>query len=70
MFAQEFDAVYFARSLRNLKMLVSSLMDDSERFLSVYQQFNAINLSSWDSDSDSSDDPHNKIPKLLSSKEK
>ena len=67
MYIKEFDAVYFARSLRNLKMLVASLMDDSERFLSTYQNFNTIKLGP-DSSGSSSSDPHNKIPKLLSSK--
>ena len=36
-YIQEFDAEYYAKSLRELKMLVSSLMDDSERFMSAYQ---------------------------------
>ena len=66
-YIKEFDAVYFARSLRNLKMLVASLMDDSERFLSTYQHFNTIKLG-LDSNGNSSSDSHSRIPKLLSSK--
>ena len=69
-YVKEFDAVYFAKSLRNLKMLVASLMDDSERFLSNYQHFNAIKLGSYSNSSDSSNTPTSKIPKLLSSKKK
>ena len=68
MYIKEFDAVYFAWSLKNLKMLVASLMDDSERFLSTYQHFNAITLASDSNSSNSSDDPYKKIPKLLSSR--
>ena len=70
MYIKEFDAVYFARSIRNLKMLVATLMDDSERFLSTYQQFNAISLVSESNSSNSSDDPYEKIPKLLASRNK
>ena len=44
-FAQEFDAVEFARSQRKLKMLMHWLMDKSERFLTAYQKSNAISLS-------------------------
>ena len=69
-YIKEFDAVKIARSLRNLKMLVASLMDDSERFLSTYQQFNAISLISESNKSDSSSSPYDKIPRLLSSKTK
>ena len=43
-FNQETDFVYYARSLRLLKMLVSSLMDDSEKYLSVYQHQNCLRL--------------------------
>ena len=67
-YVEEFDAVYFAKSLRNLKMLVASLMDDSERFLSTYQQFNVIKLVPDSNSSDSSASPQKKLPKLLLSK--
>ena len=70
MYIKEFDAVYYARSIRNLKMLVASLMDDSERFLSTYQHFNSISLVSESISSNSSDDPYEKIPKLLASRNK
>ena len=48
-------------------MLVASMMDDSERFLSVYQHFNTIKIGS--SESDSSESHHAKIPKLLGTKQ-
>ena len=51
MFAKEFDVVEFTRTQRRLKMLMHSLMDESERFLAPYQKLNAISLLS---DSDSS----------------
>ena len=66
MFTKEFDVVEFARTQRKLKMLMHSLMDESERFLAPYQKLNAISLLS-DSNVSESDDPvYTKIPKLLS----
>ena len=65
-FAQEFDAVEFARSQRKLKMMMCWLMDKSERFLTAYQKSNAISLST-ESDSLSDDPAYTKIPKMLAS---
>ena len=66
MFTKELDIVEFIRTQRKLKMLIHSLMDESERFLAPYQKLNAISLLS-DFDSNNSDDPaYSKIPKLLS----
>ena len=66
MFTKELDIVEFIRTQRKLKMLMHSLMDESERFLAPYQKLNAISLLS-DFDSNNSDDPaYSKIPKLLS----
>ena len=68
-FSKEFDVVEFARTQRKLKMLMHSLMDESERFLAPYQKLNAISILS-ESDSSHSDDPnYTKIPKLLSKAE-
>ena len=55
MFAKELGVVEFARTQRRLKMLMHSLMDESERFLAPYQKLNAISLLS-DSDSNQIDD--------------
>ena len=55
MFAKELDIVEFARTQRRLKMLMHSLMDESERFLAPYQKLNAISLLS-DSNSSQIDD--------------
>ena len=69
MFTKELDIVEFIRTQRKLKMLMHSLIDESERFLAPYQKLNAINLLS-DFDSNNSDDPaYSKIPKLLSNTE-
>lgn len=43
-FNKEFDSEYYAKSLRRLQMLMSSLMDDNERYLSFYQRTNTISL--------------------------
>ena len=69
MFAKEFDVVEFVRTQRNLRMLIKTLMDESERFLAPYQKVNAICLAS-DSEISESDDPaYKKIPKLISKPE-
>jgi hypothetical protein len=41
-FIKEFDAVRFVRMTRNLKMIVSSIMNDSQRFIASYQKINTI----------------------------
>lgn len=65
-YLKEFDAEYYTKSLRNLKMLVSSLMDDSERFMNLYQHSNTISLLKLESGNDSDDEQEKKIPKLSS----
>ena len=65
---KEFDAEYYVKSLRNLQMLVSSLMDDSERFMNVYQHSNAISISKNDTDMDTDDDTSKAIPKMIKDK--
>ena len=43
-FNQEIDLVHYTKSLRLLKTLLSSLMDDSEKHLSIYQHQNCLKL--------------------------
>ena len=52
-YVKEFDAVYYAQNIRNLKTLVTSMMDDSERFLVTYQKYHSISVFS---DTESSND--------------
>ena len=65
-FVKEFDVIEFARIHRKLKMLMHSLMDESERYLAPYQKLNAISLLSETESSHSDDPSYSKIPKLLS----
>lgn len=67
-FVKEFDAHYYARSLRNLKVMIASLMDDSERFMAVYQHRNTISLLKSDSESESDDDVTKGMPPILDRK--
>lgn len=39
---QEFDAFSFAKSQRQLKILLAALIDKNERFLSEFQYINTI----------------------------
>lgn len=64
-FTQEFDAYYYAQSLRNLRVMISSLMDDSERFMAMYQHRNTITHLSEESGSESDHDATSHMPKLL-----
>ena len=68
-FTQETDIVYYAKSLRLLKTLLSSLMDDSEKYLSVYQHQNCLRLVDCDLCQDDTQDNLN-IPRLLSDSSK
>ena len=47
-FQKEIDVVNYTKSLRLLKILCSSLMDDSERFISNYQHQNWLRLINCD----------------------
>jgi len=40
----ELDIVYLTKSIRNLNMLVDSLMGDNEKYLASFQQKHVINL--------------------------
>jgi hypothetical protein len=53
--SKELDIEYFTTTMRKVHMLLASTMDDSERFLSNYQQYNSLKLSDDDSSSDNSD---------------
>jgi len=62
-FTKEFDAVHYAKSIRNLNTLVASMLDDNEKFMVKYQKSNLITLESSDSSNGSDEDD---IPKLYS----
>lgn len=62
-FIQEFDAVKFTKSMRNLQTLVTSMIDDNEQFMIPYQKRHTIPLNSDFSNTDESD--FEKIPKIF-----
>ena len=64
-FKQEIDIVKYAKSLRLLKILVSSLMDKSEKYLSTYHQQNCLKLTSCELCKDSAPKSQT-IPRLNS----
>ncbi|CAI2386664.1 unnamed protein product [Moneuplotes crassus] len=66
-FIKEFDAVYYARNMRNLNTLVTSMMDDSEKVMITYQKQNAIPAES-DETSENEDENFDDVPKMFSSK--
>ena len=68
-FIKEFDAVYYARCMRNMNTLVTSMMDESERFMITYQKCNSISLYS-DTTSSHSDENYDGVPKLYSNEKK
>ena len=61
-FEKELDIEYYTKSLRNLKIMVSAMMDDSERFMSVYQHCNSIPLFESLSESDSENEITKNMP--------
>ena len=63
---KEFDAEYYAKSLRNLKVLVASMLDDSERFMSVYQHCNSLCLDKSNTETDSENEAVKGMPSYLS----
>ncbi|CAI2386634.1 unnamed protein product [Moneuplotes crassus] len=66
-FIKEFDAVYYARNMRNLNTLVTSMMDDSEKVMITYQKQNAIPAES-DETSENQDENFDDVPKMFSNK--
>ena len=63
-FYQEIDLIHYTKSLRLLKTLLSSLMDDNERFMSVYQYQNSLKLKSCELCHEKQDNDR-KMPKLV-----
>mmetsp|Transcript_12871 Transcript_12871/g.11403 ORF Transcript_12871/g.11403 Transcript_12871/m.11403 type:complete len:173 (+) Transcript_12871:618-1136(+) len=53
--------------MRNLTTLVTSMMDDSERFMIAYQKCNSISLYS-DTSSSNSDENYDGVPKMFHKK--
>jgi hypothetical protein len=53
--SKELDIEYFATTMRKVHMLLASTMDDSERFLSNYQQYNSLKLIDDDLKNENSD---------------
>ena len=68
-FTKEFDAEYFAKSLRLLKVLLASTLDDSERFMTVYQHCNSLSLAKSDSETDSENEALKDMPGYLCKKQ-
>lgn len=68
-YMKEFDAAYYAKSIRKLQMLVNALMDDRERFLANYQKSYAIPLHSDVSESNEDEEEFMKVPKLTSKRQ-
>ena len=69
-FEEELDIEYYTKSLRNLKTMVSAMMDESERFMSVYQQCNSISVIGSLSDTDSDNEITKGMPKYMENKNK
>ncbi|CAI2377011.1 unnamed protein product [Moneuplotes crassus] len=63
-FIKEFDAVRYAKSMREVQTLLKSMIDDKERFIIPYQKCNSIAMHS-ESDSDHGDDNYAKVPKMF-----
>lgn len=66
-FIKEFDAMHYARTMRNLATLVTSMIDENEQFMIKYQKSNALSLLS-DTTSSFSDDNFESIPKAFARK--
>ena len=64
-FNQEIDLVHYTKSLRLLKTLLSSLMDGSEKNLSIYQHQNCLKLINWDMWNWDIKHQENEMPKLI-----
>lgn len=68
-FLKEFDVLSFAKNMRNMKTLVTSMIDDKERFMIKYQKWNSISLLSNTSDG-GSDEQYGLIPKVFDKEKK
>ena len=66
-FIKEFDALTFAKSIRNLNNLVEAMLDDDEKIMVKYQKVNVITP---ESDSEHEDKQgKEEVPKLFSQKQ-
>ncbi|CAI2381127.1 unnamed protein product [Moneuplotes crassus] len=63
-FINEFDAVHFAKSMREVKTLLASIMDEDERFMIPFQKCNSIPMNT-DSEESSEEDAYKEVPKLF-----
>jgi hypothetical protein len=68
-YIKEFDAVYYARNIRNLKAIVTSMMNKKERFLVTYQKRHSISVLS-DTTSSPSDKNYDHVPRLCENQKK
>ena len=59
------DIEHYTKSLRNLRIMVSAMIDDSETVMSIYQHQNSIPLLDSHSESDSENEIVKKMPKYL-----
>jgi len=66
---RDFDAVLFARNMRNLETIVNSLLDDRERYMVASQKSNCIPFNS-DTTSSYSDENYDKVPEVFSENSK
>ena len=64
-FEKEMDIEHYTKSLRNLKIMVSAMIDDSERVMSIYQHKNSIPLLGSHSESESENEVTMKMPDYL-----
>ena len=69
-FEKELDIEHYAKSLRNLKIMASAMMDDNKRVMSTYQHWNSIPLIGSRSESDSENETTTKMPNFLDNKNK
>ena len=63
---KKFNAEYYAKSLRHLKVLIASMLDDSQRSITVYQYCNALCFDKSNTDTDSENEAVNEMPSYLS----
>ena len=64
-FEQEIDLIHYVKSLRLLKTLIYSLMDDKQRHLSIYQHQNWLKLFDWDLCKENTKITDHVAPKLI-----
>lgn len=67
-FIQEFDAVYYARNMRNIKAIAKSFQTNMKEFMLMYQKANCISLTS-DSDDEPSEGFYDIVPPRFASED-